>query len=321
MILTNKTVCITAGNKGLGGEIVKLLVDKCKKVIVIDRSDPVYSHKKIVHIKVDLLKEKPDIEDVDIFISNLGMTLGPKELWFYKNIRWKKFVFINSVMSYVGLENYSMYSACKSFIRIFNQSLLREKADTLIVYPYKINTSMFSEVTDFCTLDACDVAKSVNNNLLISTDGYDIKTVMQDLKKFIIKDFPDLYEKMKKEEDIDNEKVVSKKYKPKIDSLKNYRKEMKKEEDIDNEKVVSKKYKPKIDSLKNYRKEIKKEEDIDNEKVVSKKYKPKIDSLKNYRKLLLDPYSKERSKKMKQANIKDFQYIQTEEGKVFLILN
>jgi DNA repair ATPase RecN len=160
-----------------------------------------------------------------------------------------------------------------------------------------------------------------NNNLLISTDGYDIKTVMQDLKKFIIKDFPDLYEKMKKEEDIDNEKVVSKKYKPKIDSLKNYRKEMKKEEDIDNEKVVSKKYKPKIDSLKNYRKEIKKEEDIDNEKVVSKKYKPKIDSLKNYRKLLLDPYSKERSKKMKQANIKDFQYIQTEEGKVFLILN
>jgi hypothetical protein len=100
-----------------------------------------------------------------------------------------------------------------------------------------------------------------NNNLLISTDGYDIKTVMQDLKKFIIKDFPDLYEKMKKEEDIDNEKVVS------------------------------------------------------------KKYKPKIDSLKNYRKLLLDPYSKERSKKMKQANIKDFQYIQTEEGKVFLILN
>jgi short-subunit dehydrogenase len=181
MILTNKTVCITAGNKGLGGEIVKLLVDKCKKVIVIDRSDPVYSHKKIVHIKVDLLKEKPDIEDVDIFISNLGMTLGPKEvndmtyedisnmiyininlqLWFYKNIRWKKFVFINSVMSYVGLENYSMYSACKSFIRIFNQSLLREKADTLIVYPYKINTSMFSEVTDFCTLDACDVAKSV----------------------------------------------------------------------------------------------------------------------------------------------------------------
>ncbi|WUR04168.1 short-chain dehydrogenase/reductase [Vairimorpha necatrix] len=181
MILTNKTVCITAGNKGLGGEIVKLLLEKCKKIIIIDRSDQITFHDKIHYIQMDISKELPPVQDCDIFISNLGLSLGQKlvkdmtyeemekmiyvniklQLWFYKNYKYKKFVFINSVMSFIGLEKYSFYSASKAFIRILNQSLIREKCDTLIVYPYKINTLMFKEVKDFWTLEASKVAESV----------------------------------------------------------------------------------------------------------------------------------------------------------------
>lgn len=178
MILKDKSVCITAGNKGLGGEIVKLLLDKCSKIIIIDRSKQLIHHEKICYIQIDLNNEKPPIQEVDIFISNLGMSLGSKlveemtyeemermiyinislQMWFYKHFKYKKFVFINSVMSFVGLERYSFYSASKAFIRILNQSLLREKRDTLIVYPYKINTPMFREVKDFWILEPTDVA-------------------------------------------------------------------------------------------------------------------------------------------------------------------
>lgn len=181
MILTNKTVCITAGNKGLGREIVKLLLNKCSRIIIIDRSEQLLKHDKITYIRIDLSNEKPPIQDVDIFISNLGMSVGPKtvddmsyeemckmihvnislQIWFYKNFKYKKFVFINSVLSYVGLEKYSFYAASKAFIRILNHSLIREGKDTLIVYPYKIDTPMFKEVKDIYTLKAEDVAKQV----------------------------------------------------------------------------------------------------------------------------------------------------------------
>ncbi|KAK6090660.1 hypothetical protein P3W45_000383 [Vairimorpha bombi] len=181
MDLQNTTVCITGGNDGLGLAMVKLLAKLCKKVIVIDRADQQFFDEKLEYIKMDLSEEKPEIEEVDIFISNLGMSVGFKyvdsisyedvlkmlrvnvelPLWFYKNVKWKKFVFINSVMSFVGMEGFALYSASKGFIRLFNEGLQREKANTLIVFPYKLNTGMFSEVNDYGTLDVKDVAKDV----------------------------------------------------------------------------------------------------------------------------------------------------------------
>lgn len=181
MQLLNSTICITGGNKGLGQAIVKLLLKKSKKIIIIDRSEQIFKHPKIEYIRIDLNKSLPEPQTVDIFISNLGMSLGAKnfnlvaeteieqmlfvniklQLWFYKNFKFKKFVFINSVLGFRGIENYSLYCSCKSFIKTFNQSLLREKNNTMIVYPYKINTQMFREVKCVGMLEPEYVAERV----------------------------------------------------------------------------------------------------------------------------------------------------------------
>lgn len=185
MNLFNITVCITGGNKGLGREIVKILLKQCKKIIVIDRSEQILKHNKIEYIRIDLYKSLPEPREVDIFISNLGMSLGNKkfddiseneidqmlfiniklQFWFYKNFIYKKFVFINSVTSFRGIENYSLYCSCKSFIKTFNQSLLREGSNTMIVYPYKINTQMFKEIKCLGVLEPDYVAARVIKGL------------------------------------------------------------------------------------------------------------------------------------------------------------
>lgn len=193
MKLENSTVCITGGVEGLGASIVQLLVLVCKKVIVLDIQDQRFFHEKIEFIKCDLNKDFPKPQEVDIFISNAAISVGNKEfkdlslaeimtsinvnltstLKFYKLWKFKKFVFINSVVSMRGAEKYSMYCACKAFIRIFNQSLVRENNDTMIVYPYKIDTKMFKELNDrFLVLKTDYVAQEIIKG--IETDKKEI---------------------------------------------------------------------------------------------------------------------------------------------------
>lgn len=186
MRLEGTTMCITGGNKGLGAELVRQLVSRVERIFIIDRSEQIYHHEKIRYIRMDLSKEKPvDLPPFDIFVSNLGKSVGPKtveecshediqemievnintHLWFIKNVKYEKFVFISSVLSFVGLEKYSLYCASKAFLRILNESLQREKKNTMIVYPYKIDTTMFSEINDIWTLKASNVAKEVINGI------------------------------------------------------------------------------------------------------------------------------------------------------------
>ncbi|AFM99149.1 putative short chain dehydrogenase [Encephalitozoon hellem] len=184
--LAGKAVCVTGGSRGLGLEIVKELAKRGSYVHVIGRSPQSFDHENIRYYQIDLLREKPDIAiPFDIVISNLGTSVGNKtfddmeytevvdmlklnvelHLWLLKNTRYKKFVFVNSILSQQGLPGYSMYCASKSFIHTLNQSLRREGKDTMIIYPYKINTSLFREVRDVWTLDANYVAVRLLNDI------------------------------------------------------------------------------------------------------------------------------------------------------------
>ncbi|EEQ82877.1 hypothetical protein NCER_100361 [Vairimorpha ceranae BRL01] len=184
MNLLGSIVGISGGNGGLGLALVKILVNICEEVVVVDSSDMCQELSElpnVSYVRCDLLKERPRPFTVDVFIANVGMSMGPKlvkdaefkemcemialnissHLWFFKNVKHKKFVFIDSVLAFNGMEYYSMYCACKSFIHTFNEGLQREGHDTLIVYPYKINTDMFKEIKDYGTLDVNNVAESV----------------------------------------------------------------------------------------------------------------------------------------------------------------
>ncbi|WUR04166.1 short-chain dehydrogenase/reductase [Vairimorpha necatrix] len=184
MNLQGRIVGISGGNSGLGLAIVELLVNVCYKVIVIDKSDiceRLRDIPNVEYIQCDL--SNPDFAPfrVDVFIHNVGMSIGPKlvrdtsylemkkmievnilsHLYCVKNIKCRKHVFIASVLSYVGIELYSCYSSSKAFMRSFVESLQREGYDTMIVFPYKMNTPMFKEIKDLNTLDVDYVAKEV----------------------------------------------------------------------------------------------------------------------------------------------------------------
>lgn len=182
MKIEGSTICITGGNKGLGAELVKQMLNKSLKIHIIDRSEQILHHEKIIYYKMDLYKQKPrNLPFFDIVISNLGKNIGPTNfiktseeeidemieinlklhIWFFKNVQFRKFVFISSILSFIGLEKYSLYCASKAFLRIFNESLQNEKQNTMIVYPYKIDTKMFSEINDFFTLKASKVAEKI----------------------------------------------------------------------------------------------------------------------------------------------------------------
>lgn len=178
----NRTVCVTGGASGLGLEITRALLAQLAIVVVIDCIEQPIIHKNLTYYQIDLSKERPILDTkFDVFISNLGTSVGSKsfdemtmeeielmlllnvsiQLHFLKRMEYKKFVFINSILSFHGVPQYSMYCAVKAFIRTLNESLVMEGKDTLIVYPYKINTQLFKEVRDIFTLDAKYVAKRV----------------------------------------------------------------------------------------------------------------------------------------------------------------
>lgn len=185
--LKDKKVCITGSSYGIGYEIVRELLSKNAIVYSIARGPISLSHTNLFHFQSDLSREIPDIThvDFDVLIMNVGLNLGQKafddltyeeveqsiymnitiHLKFIKVFTHKKIVFINSVTSMIGIPKYSLYCAGKSFISIFNESLSREGKDTYIVYPYKVNTLMFREMRDFCTIDKEYLARIIVSDI------------------------------------------------------------------------------------------------------------------------------------------------------------
>ena len=178
----DKKVLISGGSTGIGFETIKILIDKGAKVHSLSRTKPMLDHPNLRIYLIDLYEKTPELDDFyDVVILNLGANPGQKtfeeltieeiERFIYLNlnihllmlklVRCNKIVFVNSVLSMIGVPNNSLYCACKSFISTFNESLRGEGKDTYIICPYNVNTHLFSEVQDFLTLDKALVAKSI----------------------------------------------------------------------------------------------------------------------------------------------------------------
>lgn len=182
MIWKDKNVLITGGSKGIGFEMAKILLEKGAIVHTLSRTAPEFLSPNLFWHKVDLLKDFPEFKIYfDVAILNVGANPGQlkfedisedeQERTLYLNlnvhlkvirrIKCKKIVFIDSILSMTGLPYNSLYCSCKAFIKTFNESLRREGHDTYIIYPYKINTELFSEIKDFFSLDKKYVAQTV----------------------------------------------------------------------------------------------------------------------------------------------------------------
>lgn len=194
MDLKNKHILITGGSKGIGQELIKILLEKGSHVYNISRSAPPFKHDNLITHQADLSDTIPEFKgNFDIVILNLGTNPGVKPFENFTadeiertiqlnvNIHLKilnnlkkslsgrkksdenpvKIVFVNSVLSMVAMPENALYCACKAFISSFNQSLRREGWDTYIVYPYKVNTTLFNEIRDIFPLDKKYVAKTI----------------------------------------------------------------------------------------------------------------------------------------------------------------
>ncbi|WUR04167.1 short-chain dehydrogenase/reductase [Vairimorpha necatrix] len=184
MDLLNLTVGITGGNSGIGLAIVKLLLNVCKKIIIVDDSDICEQLKDIPNVKYfqsDLNNLEVGPFEVDVFIHNVGLSIGPKTAhepsyeemkeiikrnfmlpsYLTININSRKHVYIASILSYIGLDRYSLYCSSKEVIRDIVKQLEDQGHDTMVVFPYKMNSSVFNEVEDFNAIDVEYMAKEV----------------------------------------------------------------------------------------------------------------------------------------------------------------
>ncbi|ORD99423.1 BZRD [Hepatospora eriocheir] len=138
----NKKILITGGSKGIGKEIVEMLLRSNAKVYSISRTTSGIKNVRFTEIlmdltdiktkSLDLLKDWKEIE-FDVLINNVGSNPGMKKfeehsmediekhlflnvtvnLFTMKLFKFKKVVFINSVLSMTGVPLNSIYCASK----------------------------------------------------------------------------------------------------------------------------------------------------------------------------------------------------------------
>lgn len=172
-------VCITGGSSGLGEALARVFLLKEWKVSVIDRKrntslscsfihhDFSYSFSRAVECDLLVLNHatfdgfvsfsSTSEEYIDSYLSiNLI-----SHLHLLKHIRFKRLIYINSVLSCAAFPGAALYSSCKSFMHSFLSSLRREGLPVLSVYPYKIDTQLFSSVRSPYVLSKEEVALSI----------------------------------------------------------------------------------------------------------------------------------------------------------------
>lgn len=155
--------CITGGSKGLGRALSLCVLLNNHKLTIIDKAD---TDLKCSFIKHDFSEYLPSPVSCDVLIichatfdGFAPFSAHPREYFkkylqinllsqidLIKRSRYKKLVYINSVLSIAPVPNASLYTASKSFMHSFLESLRREGVPLLLVYPYKIDTDLFKSV-------------------------------------------------------------------------------------------------------------------------------------------------------------------------------
>lgn len=198
MKLSGKVILITGGSKGLGYELTKLLLHKNAIVWSISRTPANIYHDNFNEILYDLeLLTKNQVPNTikcllhmqfDILINNVGYNPGHTlfkntsilnintclainiytHIFFTRHIKFKKVIFVGSILGVVTLQENIMYCASKHFLNSFHEGLRREGIDTYIIYPGKINTDLFHEMQDFLCSDkqdiGCKIIQDIKNN-------------------------------------------------------------------------------------------------------------------------------------------------------------
>lgn len=172
-------VYITGGSFGLGEALTRTFARRGHQVTVIDKEEN--NQLSCVFIQHDFKRRFRQRLSCDVLVVNHASFDGfapfashsPEYLSEYLAInlrsylelilraRYRRLVFINSVLSMAAFPNTALYCACKSFMRSLLESLQREGQSVLVVYPFKINTPLFRGVRDVYTLDRHAVAERV----------------------------------------------------------------------------------------------------------------------------------------------------------------
>lgn len=195
MILKSKKILITGGSRGIGFELIKLFLKENAIVYNLSRTKPSITHPNLFHLQVNLdninFVKNPNFKiikstDFDIVVNNVGLNPGvmkfeciSDELIFKgikvnilshvlitKHVNCKKHVFVNSMLGLVSCPENAIYCASKAFINSFANTLRMEGRDVFIIYPGKVDTTMFVEIKNFMCRKKENVAEGIFKGIL-----------------------------------------------------------------------------------------------------------------------------------------------------------
>lgn len=154
-----KTTLIIGGSHGIGGELVKLALDRGDQVINFSRSEPELEHDNLIHHTIDILKDElPELETIHNLVYCPGsINLKPisslsienfQEDWdinvrgaiksvktYVRSIKKNKgsMVFFSTVAVQQGMAFHSSIAAAKGALEGFGRSLAAELAPSVRV--------------------------------------------------------------------------------------------------------------------------------------------------------------------------------------------